>query len=99
LDLSRPRIPLVSIYRTATDSNQTAWLEGGHSQLASTALTAKKMLSGLTLLSGFVRQSALLQSEVEEGRDGQDKAESERDYGAALYQVISAKQIGRASCR
>src|SRR5699024_2235942 len=77
----RPWIPRVPIYRSPSGPNQTAWLERGLSQLASTALNAKEMLSALTLLSGFVRQSALLQSELEAGRDGQAKAESERDYG------------------
>ena len=93
----RPWIPRVPIYRSPSGPNQTAWLERGLSQLASTALNAKEMLSALTLLSGFVRQSALLQNELEEGRDGQAKAESERDYGAALYQVISAKRFPHLS--
>src|SRR5699024_2235943 len=92
-----PWIPRVPISRSPSGPNQTAWLERGLSQLASTALNAKEMLSALTLLSGFVRQSALLQSELEEGRDGQAKAESERDYGAALYQVISAKRFPHLS--
>src|SRR5699024_11551538 len=65
--------------------------------MASTARNSKEMLSSLTLLSGFVRQSALLQNELEEGRDGQAKAESERDYGAALQQVISAERFPHLS--
>ena len=93
----RPWLPRVPIYRSHSGPNQTAWLERGLSQLASTGLTAKEMLSALTLLSGFVRQSALLQSELEEGRDGQAKAESERDYGAALQRVISAERFPHLS--
>ena len=89
----RPWIPRVPIYRAPSGPNQIAWLERGLAQLASTELTAKEKLSALTLLSGFVRQAALLQTELEEGREaGQAKSESERAYGAALSQVISAQQ-------
>ena len=93
----RPWLPRVPIYRSPSGPNQTAWLERGLSQLASTALNAKEMLAALTLLSGFVRQSALLQNELEEGRGGQAKAESERDYGAALYKVVSAERFPHLS--
>ena len=75
-----------------------AWLERGFSQLASTKLTSKEVLAALTLLSGFVRHSALLQRELEEGREsGQDQAESEREYGEALNFVISNEQFPHIS--
>src|SRR5690625_6445079 len=75
-----------------------AWLERGFSQLASTNLTSKEVLAALTLLSGFVRHSALLQRELEEGREsGQDQAESEREYGEALNFVISNEQFPHIS--
>ncbi|HJG80155.1 MAG TPA: TetR/AcrR family transcriptional regulator [Brevibacterium senegalense] len=89
----RPWLPRVPIYRAPSGPNQIAWLERGLAQLASTALSANQKLSALTLLSGFVRQSALLQAELEEGRDaGQAKSASEREYGAALAQVISSEK-------
>src|SRR5699024_12839367 len=76
--------------RAPSGAHQMAWLERGFSQLASTKLTSKEVLAALTLLSGFVRHSALLQRELEEGREsGQDQAESQREYGEALNFVIS----------
>lgn len=90
----RPWLPRVPIYRAPSGPNQIAWLEGGLAHLASTGLGAKDTISALTLLSGYVRQAALLQSELEEGRNpGQDKAESERDYGASLHQLITAERF------
>lgn len=90
----RPWLPRVPIYRAPSGPNQVTWLERGLAQLAPTALTAKEKLSVLTLLSGYVRQSALLQTELEEGREpGQAKSESERDYGTALAQVISTERF------
>lgn len=90
----RPWLPRVPIYRAPSGPNQVAWLEQGLAELSPTALTAKERLSALTLLSGFVRQSALLQTELEEGReDGQAKSQSEREYGTALAQVISPERF------
>ncbi|SMX83700.1 transcriptional regulator, TetR family [Brevibacterium aurantiacum] len=88
----RPWIPRVPIYRAPSGPNQIAWLERGIAQLASTHLAAGDKLSALTVLSGFVRQSALLHQELEEGREsGQGQADSERAYGEALSQVITAE--------
>ncbi|MGC2942573.1 MULTISPECIES: TetR/AcrR family transcriptional regulator [unclassified Brevibacterium] len=88
----RPWLPRVPIYRAPSGPNQVAWLERGLAELAHTGMSAKEKLSALTLLSGFVRQSALLQTELEEGREpGQAKSESERAYGEALAQVISSE--------
>lgn len=90
----RPWLPGVPIYRAPSGPNQIAWLEHGLAQLAPTALTAQEKLAALTLLSGFVRQSALLQAELEEGREaGQAKAESEREYGTVLAKVISPERF------
>lgn len=94
----RPWLPQVPVYRAPSGPHQMAWLERGFSQLASTKLTSKEMLAALTLLSGFVRHSALLQRELEEGREsGQDQAESEREYGEALNFVISNEQFPHIS--
>lgn len=91
---NRAWLPRVPIYRAPSGPNQIAWLERGLAQLASTGLTAKEKLAALTLLSGFVRQSALLESELAEGREaGQAKSESEREYGTALAQVISSEKF------
>ncbi|MDN5746377.1 MAG: TetR/AcrR family transcriptional regulator [Nocardioidaceae bacterium] len=91
---NRPWLPRVPIYRAPSGPNQMAWLERGLAQLAPTPLNAKDELSAITVLSGFVRQSALLHHELEEGRGfTQDKVDSERAYGAALNQVITAERF------
>src|SRR5699024_6673752 len=103
---ARPVVPLPEATLASSSSrlpsafwtHQMAWLERGFSQLASTKLTSKEVLAALTLLSGFVRHSALLQRELEEGREsGQDQAESEREYGEALNFVISNEQFPHIS--
>ena len=90
----RPWIPQVPINRAPSGPHQIAWLERGFEQLASTGLSWDEKLTALTLLSGFVRQSALLQQELEEGRDaGQAQSESEREYGAALFALVDAERF------
>lgn len=89
-----PWIPRVPIYRAPSGPHQIAWLERGFEQLALTELDWNEKLTALTLLSGFVRQSALLQQELEEGREaGQAQSDSEQEYGAALQHLVDAKQF------
>lgn len=90
----RPWLPRVPIHRAPSGPHQIAWLERGFTHLASTGLDWDAKLSALTLLSGFVRQSALLQQELEEGREpGQAQSDSERAYGAALHQMVDAERF------
>lgn len=94
----RPWLPRVPVYQPPSGPHQMAWLERGLAQLASTDLTPKDALAALTLLSGFVRHSALLQQELEEGRGpGQAQTESEHEYGTALHLVISPEQFPHIS--
>lgn len=94
----RPWLPRVPIYRAPSGPHQVAWLERGFEQLASTKLDWNEKLTALTLLSGFVRQSALLQQELAEGREaGQAQSESEREYGAALQHLVDAERFPQTS--
>lgn len=87
----RPWIPRVPIYRAPSGPHQIEWLERGFAQLESTGLTWDEKLTALTLLSGFVRQSALLQQELAEGREtGKAQSDSEREYATALHQLVDA---------
>ncbi|MGP5930824.1 TetR/AcrR family transcriptional regulator [Corynebacterium glyciniphilum] len=91
---NRPWLPRVPIYRAPSGPHQIAWLERGFTQLDSTELGWKQKLGVLTLLSGYVRQSALLRFELEEGRGpDQVQTDSERQYGAALHRVVSEKEF------
>ena len=74
----RPSIPGLpsTPSRPLQDPHQVAWLERGFEQLASTELDWNEKLTALTLLSGFVRQAALLQEELMEGR-GAGQAQSD----------------------
>lgn len=90
----RPWIPRVPIYRAPSGPHQIAWLERGFEHLESTELDWDQKLTALTLLSGFVRQSSLLQHELEEGREaGQAQSESEREYGEALHSLVDAERF------
>ncbi|GAA4505596.1 TetR/AcrR family transcriptional regulator [Brevibacterium yomogidense] len=90
----RPWVPQVPINRAPSGPHQIAWLDRGFEQLVSTGLSWDEKLTALTLLSGFVRQSALLQQELEEGREaGQAQSESEREYGAALFALVDAERF------
>ena len=94
----RPWLPRVPIYRAPSGPNQIAWLERGFAELADSGLGWEEQLGILTLLSGYVRQSALLRDELEQGRDpGQSQSESEREYGQALYQVVSSGRFPHTS--
>lgn len=86
---TRPWAPRVPVYSPPSGPHQIAWLERGLAQLAPTSLDWEEKLAALTLLSGFVRQSALLQQELTEGREvGQAQSDSEREYAAALHQLV-----------
>ena len=90
----RPWLPHVPIYRAPSGPHQIAWLERGFEQLVSTELDWNEKLTTLTLLSGFVRQSALLQQELAEGRQAdQTQTESEREYEAALQHLVDAERF------
>lgn len=90
----RPWIPRVPLHSAPSGPHQIAWLERGFEQLASTDLDWDEKLTALTLLSGFVRQSSLLQHELEEGREeGQAQSESEREYGQALHHLVEAERF------
>lgn len=66
--------------------------------MTSTGLDWTEKLTALTLLSGFIRHSALLRHELEEGREpGQAQSQSEREYGAALHLVVSTERFPHTS--
>lgn len=90
----RPWLPRVPVYRAPSGPYQVTWLEQGFERLSTTDLDWSDQLMILTTLSGFVRQSALLHQELEEGREpGQDQTASERAYGEALLQVVDPEQF------
>lgn len=87
----RPWIPRVPIYRSPSGPHQIAWLEHGFSHLADTSLDWGDKLGALSLLSGFVRQSALLSEELAAGRPpGQPQADGEREYGRVLRELVDS---------
>lgn len=94
----RPWIPRVPIYRSPSGPHQIAWLEHGFNHLANTRLDWDDKLGALTLLSGFVRQSALLNEELAAGRPpGQGQADGEREYGRVLGELVDSANFPHAS--
>ena len=98
LYLERPWIPHVPVHSPPSGPHQVAWLEQGLDRLSATGLDWGDQLMVLTTVSGFVRQSALLQQELEEGRaPGQSQAASERAYGEALLEVVRPESFPRTA--
>ncbi|HIZ99638.1 MAG TPA: TetR/AcrR family transcriptional regulator [Candidatus Janibacter merdipullorum] len=94
----RPWLPRVPVYRAPSGPHQIAWLEQGFEALSPTDLDWGDQLMALTTLSGFVRQSALLRQELEQGREpGQGQSASERAYGEALLQVVDPERFPRTA--
>ena len=94
----RPWIPHVPIHRAPSGPHQIAWLERGFEQLAATGLSWQDKLAALTLLSGFVRQSALLQQELKAGRGpGKPQSDSEREYAEVLQGLVDAERFPQTS--
>lgn len=94
----RPWIPRVPVHRAPSGPHQIAWLELGLEHLSATGLDWGDQLMTLTTLSGFVRQSALLQQELEEGREpGQGQSASERSYGEALLRLVEPARFPRTA--
>ncbi|WP_017589437.1 TetR/AcrR family transcriptional regulator [Nocardiopsis ganjiahuensis] len=85
----RPWIPRVPIYRSPSGPNQIAWLERGFAQLADTGLDWGDKLMVLTLLTGFVRHSALLAQDLEEGRSDHSETEDKDGYARALRALVT----------
>lgn len=98
LTLRRPWIPRVPIYRSPSGPNQIAWLERGFEQLGGTGLDWGDQLRALTLLSGYVRHSALLAQELEEGRPrGSSVAEDKDGYARALRGLVTPDHFPRTA--
>ena len=93
LSMARPWIPRVPIYRSPSGPNQIAWLERGFAQLADTGLGWGDKLMVLTLLTGFVRHSALLAQDLEEGRSGHSEAEDKDGYARALRELVTPERF------
>ena len=94
LYLERPWIPQVPVYRPPSGPNQIAWMERGLGQLSSTGLSWSSKLSAMTLLSGYVRHSALLALELDEGRPpGQSRTDSGDGYAHALGSLITPEDF------
>lgn len=86
----RPWLPRVPVYRPPAGPNQMAWLERGLGQLSTTSLSWDVRLSVVTLMSGYVRQSALLAQELDEGLPAeQSPADSGEAYAQALGSLIT----------
>lgn len=98
LTLRRPWLSRVPIHRSPSGPNQIAWLERGFEQLAGTGLDWDEQLRALTLLSGYVRHSALLAQELEEGRPADSSVAEDKDgYARALRGLITPDRFPRTA--
>lgn len=87
---ARPWLPRVPVYRPPAGPHQIAWMERGLAQLSTTSLSWDLRMSVVTLLSGYVRHSALLAQELEEGLSPeQSHADSGDLYAQALGSLVT----------
>ena len=94
LYLERPWLPRVPVYRPPAGPHQMAWMERGLAQLSSTPLAWDLRLSVVTLLSGYVRHSALLAQELAEGLAAeQSHADSGDLYARTLGSLITPAEF------
>ena len=98
LYLERPWLPRVPVYRPPAGPNQMAWMERGLAQLSTTPLAWGLRLSVVTLLSGYVRHSALLAQELEEGLPADHShADSGDLYAHTLGSLITRGEFPHVS--
>jgi AcrR family transcriptional regulator len=75
--------------------NQLSWLEAGLACLAGTGLTESEKMSTMLLLSGYVRNEALLMAQIVAAQRALNKTlgEAMASYGAILRKVLHPKQF------
>lgn len=98
LYLERPWLPRVPVHRPPAGPHQMAWMERGLAQLSTTPLAWDLRLSVVTLLSGYVRHSALLAQELEEGLPAEHShADSGDLYAQTLGSLITPGEFPHLS--
>jgi AcrR family transcriptional regulator len=94
----RPWLVRVPVSGPPSGPGQLAWMDCGLRAMRETGLSWKAKIGVLTVLGGHVRQSALLNQELAEGRgEGVDQATAERDYGRALFRLVTPERFPEAA--
>ncbi len=88
---ARPWLPQVPIYRMPSGPNQMAWLERGLAAMTETGLGADRKLMVIGLLSGYVRHSAILAQELDEGQAPVDPSIGD-EFVRALGGLVDAER-------
>jgi AcrR family transcriptional regulator len=91
----RPWLPRIPISGPPAGPNQIAWMERALQILRGTGLGWDEKVGILLLVSGYVRQSALLSDDLKIGRKatGIDKAQTEQRYGRNLVKLIDPREF------
>lgn len=87
---SRPWLARMPISGPPAGPVQLAWLEVALVALRATGLPGPQKIGIATLLSGYVRQDAILAQDLTAGRGGTDPDEAVRAYGHHLAQLLDA---------
>lgn len=90
---SRPWLARMPISGPPAGPRQLAWLEAALVVLRGTRLPGFQKIGVVTLVSGYVRQDALLTQDLHGGRGDTDPEEASRAYGHHLAQLLDAERF------
>jgi AcrR family transcriptional regulator len=95
----RPWLARLPISGPPSGPSQIAWIEAALQVLRGTGLDWGQKVGALLLVSGYVRNAALLAEDLERGRvkSGIGKAEAERRYGRSLARLVDPARFPEAS--
>jgi AcrR family transcriptional regulator len=95
----RPWLARLPVSGPPAGPRQIAWIDAALHVLRGTALDWGQKVGGLLLVSGYVRNAALLAEDLERGRlkSGIAKAEAERRYGRSLARLVDPARFPEAA--
>ncbi|WP_285664530.1 TetR/AcrR family transcriptional regulator [Actinorhabdospora filicis] len=91
--LARPWLVAVPTSGAPSGPNVIAWMECALAVMAGTRLDWARKIGVLTLVGGYVRQSARQTLELAAGRGEETQAEAEAAYGRALMGLVEPERF------
>lgn len=95
---ARPWLVRVPIHGAPSGPNQLAWLEQALAVFAHTDLTSREKVRYAMLVSGYVRQAALMSHDLGEGlAESETQSERERRYGHEMTNFLDRERFPELS--
>jgi len=95
--LRRPWLARVPVTGPPSGPNQIGWMDSALSALRDTGLDWAAKVGVISLVSGYVRHSAVLSQELSDGREELSQASAEREYGRALVRLVDPARFPEAA--